>query len=271
MTYGNVFVLVTILSNLTSDDCTIEELTDRLSDLNVEAKLSNGNLFGEIDAIFRIAFNSNSIARRVVKLCEKRNIPFINKHKLNKWEQYLKMVELGIPTPYTRFFRVKERVEGISFPFVIKPLNGMCSEGVYLIENQQELEDTWINDWHYVVQEYMPLGGQAIRLMVVGNQVTFSSRRIAHNGFNASWNYGLTAKRVPFEEMSEEWENFAVNVCNKMDIDIAALDVVESDNGPMVLEVNHHNVRLGMSGHGTDTCRLVAEYIKKRAVKTDHN
>ena len=72
--------------------------------------------------------------------------------------------------------------------------------------------------------------------MVVGGKVVAAMRRRAHGSeFRSNFHLGGSVEPV---EMTPRFEEIAVTAANKLGLDLAGVDMLESSNGPLVLEVN---------------------------------
>ena len=88
-----------------------------------------------------------------------------------------------------------------------------------------------------LVQEYIQEShGKDIRALVVGGKVVAAMRRRAHGSeFRSNIHLGGSVEPV---EMSPRFEEIAVTAAGKLGLDLAGVDMLESSNGPLVLEVN---------------------------------
>ena len=88
-----------------------------------------------------------------------------------------------------------------------------------------------------LVQEYIQEShGKDIRALVVGGKVVAAMRRRAHGSeFRSNFHLGGSVEPV---EMSPRFEEIAVTAAGKLGLDLAGVDMLESSNGPLVLEVN---------------------------------
>lgn len=158
--------------------------------------------------------------------------------------QILSRHEIGIPQ--TVFVREKkdvlpaiERVGGV--PIIIKLLEGTQGVGVILAESVktaeaiiQTLQSTRQN---VLVQKFVAESkGRDVRAFVVGDQVVASMRRVAQGGeFRSNVHRGGRTERVV---MDETYCETAVRAAQIMGLRVAGVDILESDDGPQVLEVN---------------------------------
>lgn len=158
--------------------------------------------------------------------------------------QILSRHEIGIPQ--TVFVREKrdvlpaiKRVGGC--PIIIKLLEGTQGVGVILAESEktaeaiiQTLQSTRQN---VLVQKFVAESrGKDIRAFVVGDRVVAAMRRVAQgNEFRSNIHRGGRAEQIVLDETYCET---AVRAAQIMGLRVAGVDMLESNEGPQVLEVN---------------------------------
>lgn len=132
-----------------------------------------------------------------------------------------------------------ERVGGA--PVVLKLLEGTQGIGVMLAEDiktaQAIIDGMQAANQNVLVQTYVRESrGRDIRAFVVGGQVIAAMRRIGAPGdFRSNLHRGGTAERV---EIDPTYEHVAIRATQVIGLNIAGVDILESDQGPMVIEVN---------------------------------
>lgn len=158
--------------------------------------------------------------------------------------QMLSRHQIGIPQ--TVFVRERrdilpaiERVGGV--PIVIKLLEGTQGVGVILAESVktaeaiiQTLQSTRQN---VLVQKFVKEArGQDVRAFVVGDRVVSAMRRIAQGDeFRSNIHRGGRAEAIVLDETYCET---AVRAAQIMGLRVAGVDMLETNDGPQVLEVN---------------------------------
>jgi RimK family alpha-L-glutamate ligase len=152
----------------------------------------------------------------------------------------------GIPFPKTVLARqpsdVRKMVRLVGGPPVIlKLLSGTHGKGVMLgkdvDEIQASLETVWALNQTLLIQEYVDHDpGADIRVLVVGGRALGAMKRTAQLGrFRANVHQGA---RVESHPLSDELEWLALQAAETMGLDVAGVDLVESRNGYLVIEVN---------------------------------
>ncbi len=152
----------------------------------------------------------------------------------------------GIPIPETALARQSPdatwAVEAVGGPpVVLKFLSGTHGVGVFLADTEESarsiLEAMWSLEKNLIVQRFIKsAAGQDLRLFVVGDRVVAAIRRIAPEGAFRS-NLHTGGRPEPFAP-TEELTDLALRSTQTLGLRIAGVDVVESEDGPLVLEVN---------------------------------
>ncbi len=158
--------------------------------------------------------------------------------------QILSRHEIGIPQ--TTFVRERhdvlpaiERVGGV--PIVIKLLEGTQGVGVILAETVQSAEaiiqTLQSTKQNVLVQKFVAESkGRDIRAFVVGDRVVAAMRRVAQGQeFRSNLHLGGRTERVILDESYCET---AVRAAQIMGLRVAGVDLLESNDGPQVMEVN---------------------------------
>ncbi|MCJ7726558.1 MAG: RimK family alpha-L-glutamate ligase [Acidimicrobiia bacterium] len=196
---------------------------------------------------------SNGIANSRDKL---RSIQILSRH------------DIGIPA--TTFVRDRadvlsaiERVGGA--PVVIKLLEGTQGIGVILAPDtkvaEAVIETLQSARQNVLIQRFIAeSGGRDIRALVVGDRVVAAMRRSGQKGeFRSNLHRGGTSEAV---EISEEFERVAVQSAQIMGLRVAGVDMLESDHGPLVLEVNSSPGLEGIeTSTGLDIAGAIVDYM----------
>ena len=172
----------------------------------------------------------------------------------------------GVEMPITGYVHFSRDVESVlksvgQPPFVIKLLEGTQGRGVVLTETMDAaisvIETMKKIDANILVQEFISESkGEDIRAIVVGDKVVASMKRIAKPGeFRSNVHLG---GRVENYDISPEEEESAVKAAKILKLDVAGVDLIQSNRGPLVLEVNSSP---GLEGIETATDIDVADEI----------
>ena len=130
----------------------------------------------------------------------------------------------------------------------------------------ESLIDAFRNlDANFLVQEFIKeAGGADIRCLVIGNKVVAAMKRQAKEGeFRSNLHRGGTASLI---RLTPEERSTAVRAAKKMGLNVAGVDLLRSNHGPVVLEVNSSPGLQGIeSATGKDVAGLIIQFIEKNA------
>jgi ribosomal protein S6--L-glutamate ligase len=152
----------------------------------------------------------------------------------------------GIGIPRTSFVHDKkdiipaiERVGGA--PVIIKLIEGTQGIGVLLAETKQTalaiIELLQNQKQNILIQKFVAESkGRDVRAIVVGDQVVAAMRRVAQGDeFRSNVHRGGIAEAV---ELDDRYKETALRAAQLMGLRIAGVDMLETKDGPQVLEVN---------------------------------
>lgn len=152
----------------------------------------------------------------------------------------------GIGLPVTGFASkpddIKDMIKMVGgAPLVVKLLEGTQGIGVVLAETQKAAESV-IEAFmglkaNILVQEYIKeAGGADIRCFVIGGKVVASMERKAEPGeFRSNLHRGGSASLI---RITPEERSTAVRAAKIMGLNVAGVDLLRSNHGPVVMEVN---------------------------------
>ena len=114
-----------------------------------------------------------------------------------------------------------------------------------------------------ILQKYVENPGRDIRVFIIGDKVVGSVYKYIPEGQWKS-NVAQGGKMVE-EKMSDEIIEMAFNATRAMGLDYAGVDLLESKEGPSVLEVNASPGWQGLKGAtGKDVAELIVDYGVKQ-------
>ena len=104
--------------------------------------------------------------------------------------------------------------------------------------------------------------GRDIRALVVGDRVVAAMRRTAQPGeFRSNVHRGGSTQIV---ELDDEYQRVAVQAAQIMGLKVAGVDMLESTDGPLVMEVNSSPGLEGIEkASGKDVANFIVEFIEK--------
>lgn len=154
-------------------------------------------------------------------------------------------------------------------PLVIKLIEGTQGRGVVLAETRKAAEsviDAFRElDANFIVQEFVKeAAGVDIRCFVVGGRVIAAMQRTAQEGeFRSNLHRGGTAELV---KLSKEERATAIQAAQVMGLNMAGVDILRSERGPLVMEVNSSPGLEGIEkATGKDVASMVIKFIEKNA------
>src|SRR5215216_418126 len=186
------------------------------------------------------------------------------------------LARAGLDLPKTIFMDYSRDTEGVieavgGAPVVIKLLEGTQGIGVVLAENKKAAQSV-IEAFHglharIIVQEFIKEAkGADIRAFVVNGEVVGAMRRQAKDGeFRSNIHRGGTAKVVKLDRTEK---HAAITAAKKMGLGVAGVDMLPSNRGPLILEVNSSPGLEGIEGATkVDIAGKIYSFIEKNATK----
>jgi len=180
----------------------------------------------------------------------------------------------GIGLPITGFANSPDDVEDLikmvgGAPLVIKLLEGTQGIGVVLAETQKAAESVieafmGLNA-NILVQEFIQeAGGADIRCFIIGDKVVAAMKRQAQEGeFRSNLHRGGSATLI---KITPEERSTAVRAAKVMGLNVAGVDLLRSNHGPVVMEVNSSPGLQGIeNASGKDVAGMIIEFIERNA------
>ena len=127
------------------------------------------------------------------------------------------------------------------YPFILKPFHGTHGTGVMLLDTPTSLTSAVdaLCDLHedYVIQPFMAeASGVDIRVLVVGGKAIAVMKRSAPVGeFRANIHRGASGEAV---SLPDAYTDVAIRAAAALELEIAGVDLLQTNAGPVVLEVN---------------------------------
>ena len=154
-------------------------------------------------------------------------------------------------------------------PLVVKLLEGTQGVGVVLCETRKAAESVieafFGIDVNIMVQEYIAeAGGADVRCFVIGDRVVAAMRRQAQPGeFRSNLHRGGSAETA---RISPAERRTAVGAARAMGLNVAGVDLIRSNHGPLVLEVNSSPGLEGIEqSTDVDVGGLIIQFIERHA------
>jgi ribosomal protein S6--L-glutamate ligase len=184
------------------------------------------------------------------------------------------MARAGIGLPLTGFANSPDDTQDLirlvgGAPLVVKLLEGTQGKGVVLAETHKAAESLIGAfrdlDANFLVQEFIrEAGGMDIRAFVIGGKVVAAMMRTAKEGeFRSNLHRGGSASVV---KLSPRERSTAIKAARKMGLNVAGVDLLRSNRGPLVMEVNSSPGLEGIElATGKDVAGLIIEFIEHNA------
>ena len=209
----------------------------------------------------RIGTSVTSYGLAVVAQFEAMGVPVVNGARAiaasrDKLRCLQVLAREGIPVPRTLLAhqrssvpRIIEQIGGL--PAIVKLIQGTQGVGVMIattLEEAQALLNTFWDLGHdIIVQQFVRESeGRDVRALVVGDQVVAAMRRQAKAGeFRSNIHRGAEGKAF---QVPREFAEVAIQATRVLGLEVAGVDLLESRNGPLVVEVNSSPGFEGLEG-----------------------
>lgn len=244
-----------------------------------EIHYKGNNLTGFDAVIPRIGASITFYGTAVVRQFEMMGVFAINESvAISRSRDKLRSLQLlsrkGIGMPDTAFAHSPDDIQDMmrmvgGAPLVIKLLEGTQGIGVVLAETKKAAESVMEAfmglKTNILQQEFIKeAGGADIRCFVVGDKVVASMMRQAPEGeFRSNLHRGGSAQLV---KITPKERATAVKAAKVMGLNVAGVDLLRSDRGPLVMEVNSSPGLEGIeSSTDKDVAGVIIEFIEKTA------
>jgi len=211
-----------------------------------------GESLEKVDAVIpRIGASNTFYGTAVVRQFETMDCCCINpsisiSNSRDKLRSMQILAEAGINMPVTGFASHTKDIEGViesvgSIPLIMKLLQGTQGQGIVLAETRKAAESVMSAfrqlDADIMVQEFVKeSSGTDIRAFVIGDKVVASMRRTAPEGdFRSNLHRGGSIEKI---ELNQDEIETAVRAAEILGLSVAGVDLMRSDRGPLILEVN---------------------------------
>ena len=175
-----------------------------------------------------------------------------------------------IPTPRTAYVRdmkdIERAIDAVGgLPVVVKVTQGTQGQGVFLRHTLREtgnlVQGLLVTGKAVLIQEYIAEShGKDIRALVVGGKVVACMRGKARGReFRSNYHLNGTVEKV---EISEEYAEVACRAARVLGLNVAGVDLLEGNDGPLVLEVNSSPGLEGIEkASGVNVAGAIIDYV----------
>jgi ribosomal protein S6--L-glutamate ligase len=240
----------------------------------------SGHALDNVDAIIpRIGASHTFYGTAVVRQFEMMHVFSVNESQaISRSRDKLRCLQLlareGIGMPTTACAHSSKDVDGVigavgGAPLVLKLLEGTQGIGVVLAENKKAaasvIEAFRGLDAYMLVQEFIQEAkGADLRCFVVGDHVVAAMKRQAGPGeFRSNLHRGGQALHA---DLQPEEEQLAVHAARTLGLNVAGVDILRSDRGPLIIEVNSSPGLEGIErASHVDVAGRVIEFIEQNA------
>ncbi len=163
----------------------------------------------------------------------------------------------GVPVPRTWAVGDLEAVRGLlgAGPLIVKPARGLHGAGVRLVRRPSDLDDVPPLTEPAVVQQLVPGTGVDLKLYVAGDEVFGTRKAFAPDSYARP---GGTAR------VDDDLRRLALRVGEVTGLGLYGLDVIESPDGPFVVDVNYFPGYRGHAGAGAAVARYLDDVATGR-------
>lgn len=193
----------------------------------------------------------------------------------DKWTCFQILAKNKLPVPrtlYASFFEFEEQLKTFNgSPVIIKLLEGTHGEGVILTESPQNalatIETLNAAGIKFLLQEYIEeANGADLRAIVVDGVVVAAMKRKCKIGdFRSNLHRGGTSEMI---ELSSAEEKIAIKAAKAMNLGFCGVDILQSKNGPLILEINSTPGLEGIENtSGKNVSKSVIGFIERNAKK----
>lgn len=241
----------------------------------------HGKVLARPDAVIpRIGASVTFFGTAVVRQFEMMRVYCVNESvAISRSRDKLRSLQLlsrkGIGLPVTVFAHKTSNAAEIvklagGAPVIIKLLEGTQGIGVVLGETPKAaasiIEAFGGVNTNILVQEYVAEAkGEDIRCIVVGERVVASMQRRGREGdFRSNLHRGGSAKSA---RITPQERSTAIGAARAMGLNVCGVDMLRSNHGPVVMEVNSSPGLEGVeTATGVDVAGKIIEFIEKNAL-----
>lgn len=243
-----------------------------------------GNKITKVDAVIpRIGSSVTFYGSAVVRQFEMMKIfTAVGSQSLVRSRDKLHSLQIlaraGVGMPKTVFTNYSKEVKNIISsvggpPIIVKLLEGTQGVGVVLAPTQKAAESI-IQAFHsmkarIIVQEYIEeAGGEDIRAFIIDGKVVGAMKRKGREGeFRSNVHRGGSVELI---NLSKEEREAALIAAETMGLAIAGVDMLQSERGPLILEVNSSPGLEGIErATGKDIAGNIVNYVERNVMDSN--
>ncbi len=252
--------------------------TEHIPLIDIKLKINNK----EIDALYgkkslkefdyilpRIDSKRAVVGYPVIRFLDDMNVkkPYVAETVLIAHNKFITLQELakaGVKVPETYLTGSKQSAEEIlkkqKLPVILKILSSFGGKGVLIMETKESamsaIEALQTLKQEILIEEYLPNPGEDIRGIIAGDEIIASYKRIAGPGEKKA-NIHAGGRGVAYK-LTSEMEEVVFRSAEAVKSSLLAVDMIETKDGPRVIEVN---INPGIQGMEKATNINVAQRI----------
>lgn len=173
-----------------------------------------------------------------------KGVPMINSYQafLYDFDKTLVCDSLaghGINVPEVYCSSKEFLIDSIKFPCIVKPNRGGRSTYTYVAKNHTELKDIMkaLPGVEFIFQEYIKsVDNYTIRIEVIDKKVFSAVRRSMDESGISSYHRGAEYEYI--DSLDDSISSLVIKVLDVLDIKMGGIDVIESEKGPYIIDVN---------------------------------
>jgi ribosomal protein S6--L-glutamate ligase len=214
--------------------------------------LWQGHPLDHYDAVIpRIGASITDYGLAVLGCLERVGVPSVNSPRAiarsrDKLRALMRLSEHDVGIPRTVMARdpgtVRAAVDAVGgTPVIIKLLQGTQGVGVMIADSPEAVESTLDTLWglgqNIILQEFIAESrGKDVRAIVVGGELVGAMQRTARQGeFRSNLHRGGAGNQVVLED---GYRDAAIAAARIIGLGVAGVDILESNDGPRIIEVN---------------------------------
>jgi RimK family alpha-L-glutamate ligase len=264
--------------NVESVCFSFSSLTARVN-LNPAVSFRNIDLLKDLEAVIVRPIGRGSLDEIIFRMdmlhkLARTGLPVVNhpsaiEKAIDKYYTLTLLAEKGVPVPKTvvteNVAEALKAFRNLGGNVVAKPIFGSRGLGVARISNADVAERVFrtLRFYRHVIyiQEYVRHGTRDLRLLVVGDRVVAGMLRVS-----SSWKTNVSRGATPVAvKVESEMEKLAVISAKTIGCEIAGVDMMESDRGLLVNEINSQPGWRGLQSTTTvNIADEIVDYLLKK-------
>jgi len=188
----------------------------------------------------------------------------------DKWVCAQELTKAAIPIPITTLgigASPEQLLNTHTGPVIIKLIEGTHGQGVFLAHTKTQaiacIEMLQATNTPFIIQEYIEESqGSDVRAIIVDGVVVAAMKRNSKPGeFRSNLHRGGNSEKIT---LSTQEEQLALKTAKTLRLGICGVDILQSNRGPLVLEVNSTPGLEGIEKTtGTNISKRIISYIER--------